>query len=420
MQAAVPQDIAQDVSRTTGTDVTTVPVFRGPAVDAAARERGARAFARADAVFLPDAAGPVTTPKARALIAHELVHVAQQRATGRTPDPTTPQGRRMEADAVAVERRYETTTAAGPELHHPPAPVPELAGPAQLATYATAPPDPAHSHFDIPAREEIVQLAESSAHRVVEEWSAPTNGGGGGFRRPSSGSPAPTFDRATRRQELEAEMLDEINADRSATGEPLLSSLEPEHVARLERRLDHEEITGERRGSRSGGGARTPLPPLVGGAFGDTVSFSQTIGGPQAQQTQQTPLQQAMAAQEAQRASTPDRRGATAAASRVGLAAALTGQTDADGRLPATDGGALGDTVSFTERQGADRYPGGRPPTAAPDRQDPGHGSEQEQIDLDRVDLEDLTNRLYDRLRGRLRLELLVDRERAGILTDFR
>ena len=76
----------------------------------------------------------------------------------------------------------------------------------------------------------------------------------------------------------------------------------------------------------------------------------------------------------------------------------------------------LGDTVSFTERLGDDRYPGGKPPERDKDM----HGSEQEPIDLDRLDLEDLTNRLYDRLRGRLRLELLVDRERAGVLTDFR
>ncbi|GAA4425691.1 hypothetical protein GCM10023148_28660 [Actinokineospora soli] len=422
VRAEVPQDIAQDVGRVTGTDLSTVPVFRGPAVDAAAQERGARAFARADAVFLPDAAGPVTTPKARALIAHELVHVAQQRVHGRVPDGA--QGRRMEAEPVAVERWYETTTAAGPELHHPPAPAPapELAGPAQLApTYATAPPDPAHSHFDVPAREEIVQLAESSAHRVVEEWSNPATGGSG-FRNPTS--PAPAFDRATRRQELEAEMLDEINADRAATGEPLLSGLEPQHVERLERRLDHEEITGERRGGRSSG-SRTPLPPLVGGAFGDTVSFTETIGGQQQQQAQQTPaqrnqqVQEALRQQEAQRQAQAQQQQQRTAPGRAGLAAALTGAAvDEDGRLPATEGGVLGDTVSFTERRGADRYPGGKPPQDA--AKDDRHGSEQEQIDLDRVDLEDLTNRLYDRLRGRLRLELLVDRERAGFLTDFR
>jgi len=41
-------------------------------------------------------------------------------------------------------------------------------------------------------------------------------------------------------------------------------------------------------------------------------------------------------------------------------------------------------------------------------------------VDLDHVDMEELSTRLYDRLRTRLRLELLVDRERAGLLSDFR
>ncbi|WP_156892983.1 hypothetical protein [Actinokineospora enzanensis] len=45
---------------------------------------------------------------------------------------------------------------------------------------------------------------------------------------------------------------------------------------------------------------------------------------------------------------------------------------------------------------------------------------EEADIDLDRLDLDDLSTRLYDRLRRKLRLELLVDRERAGLLTDFR
>lgn len=46
------------------------------------------------------------------------------------------------------------------------------------------------------------------------------------------------------------------------------------------------------------------------------------------------------------------------------------------------------------------------------------HG--QEMIDLDRLDLEDLTRRLYQRVRSDLRRELLVDRERSGRLNDMR
>jgi hypothetical protein len=39
---------------------------------------------------------------------------------------------------------------------------------------------------------------------------------------------------------------------------------------------------------------------------------------------------------------------------------------------------------------------------------------------LDATDLDELARRLYDRLRSRLRIELLVDRERAGLLVDHR
>jgi hypothetical protein len=41
-------------------------------------------------------------------------------------------------------------------------------------------------------------------------------------------------------------------------------------------------------------------------------------------------------------------------------------------------------------------------------------------IDLTRLDMEELSVRIYNHLRRRLRQELLVDRERAGLLTDYR
>jgi Domain of unknown function (DUF4157) len=43
-----------------------------------------------------------------------------------------------------------------------------------------------------------------------------------------------------------------------------------------------------------------------------------------------------------------------------------------------------------------------------------------EHLDLDHLDLDDLSERIYGRMRRLLRMELLVDRERAGLLTDFR
>jgi len=47
--------------------------------------------------------------------------------------------------------------------------------------------------------------------------------------------------------------------------------------------------------------------------------------------------------------------------------------------------------------------------------------ADRRHVDLDDpVDLDELATRLYGRLRSKLRLELIVDRERAGLLTDFR
>jgi hypothetical protein len=48
------------------------------------------------------------------------------------------------------------------------------------------------------------------------------------------------------------------------------------------------------------------------------------------------------------------------------------------------------------------------------------HAAHEPPIDLDRLDMEQLSVRIYDHLRRRLRQELLVDRERAGLLTDYR
>ena len=67
---AVPRDVADVVRRTHGSDVADVPVYRGPRVDDEARVRGARAFTRSGAVFLPDTAGPIGSTASRALLAH--------------------------------------------------------------------------------------------------------------------------------------------------------------------------------------------------------------------------------------------------------------------------------------------------------------------------------------------------------------
>jgi hypothetical protein len=87
--------------------------------------------------------------------------------------------------------------------------------------------------------------------------------------------------------------------------------------------------------------------------------------------------------------------------------------------------GAAG-TSGAGAAQGASSQAGGAPATAGgPAATHPatdahvGPGG-HDMIDLDRLDLEDLTRRLYERLRTTLRQELIVDRERAGYLSDVR
>ncbi|CRK58384.1 Vegetative cell wall protein gp1 precursor (Hydroxyproline-rich glycoprotein 1) [Alloactinosynnema sp. L-07] len=459
----VPPDLAGAVRQERGADVSDVPVFRGPAVDAEARSRGARAFAKDGAVYLPDSAGPITSGKTKALLAHELVHVVQQRTIGANlPGLSTPEGRRLEAEAVAAEHRH----AGLPDtpLIHPPHPTggaaPSLAGAAQLALTHTTPPDPTRSHFDQEAREEIQQVAESSAHRVLEEWHAPsaqadrerrsgtttppTAGGSFGdtvsfTERRGADATAPTrstsrtgpgraaartvgtTDRAARRQELEAEWLENLNMERASQGEPLLSYLEDADLERIERVIDQEEAGG---GGRTSGSSARPINPEEGGAFGDTVSFTTRSGDDLLSRT-------GAGAGRGGAGASP-----TAAAGRLSLAAALAqsggspaagsgGSSSQSDQLDPDAGTSFGDTVSFTERSGDDLYRGGRRPDSASSTGGSGstrdmHGSEEEPIDLDRVDIEDLAARLYDRVRSRLRLELLVDRERSGLLTDFR
>lgn len=105
LRDTVPHDILGMVRRTSGVDVSDVPIRRGQAVAEAARSFGARAFTRGAEVFLPAQEGPADEPVARGLLAHELTHAAQQRALGPDlPDETSPAGRALEAEAVTAER----------------------------------------------------------------------------------------------------------------------------------------------------------------------------------------------------------------------------------------------------------------------------------------------------------------------------
>jgi hypothetical protein len=92
--------------------------------------------------------------------------------------------------------------------------------------------------------------------------------------------------------------------------------------------------------------------------------------------------------------------------------------------------------ASFTSVQRADDAPApssAEPPPAAPVEaiseafEEPDIGAPSppaaapvSALQLDELDLDLLSRRLYERLRSQLRTELLVDRERSGLLSDLR
>lgn len=117
----------------TGADLSDVSVHRGPEVADAARDLQARAFTVGAQVHLPDDHGPLSAGAGRSLLAHELTHVAQQRALGPAmPPESSPLGQRLEAEAVAAERSAATGTTVRP---------PGVTGPASSLPLAQRAPD---------------------------------------------------------------------------------------------------------------------------------------------------------------------------------------------------------------------------------------------------------------------------------------
>ncbi|MFD9702944.1 DUF4157 domain-containing protein [Lentzea sp. NPDC059081] len=101
----VPADVVDHFRRELGTDVSGVPVHRGPEVSVRAAAMNARAFTTKGEVHLPQEAGSLESRGTKALLAHELTHVVQQR-TRPVPHECTEEGRRLENQARRVERAF--------------------------------------------------------------------------------------------------------------------------------------------------------------------------------------------------------------------------------------------------------------------------------------------------------------------------
>ncbi len=105
IDTVVPAALIAPLKQALGVDVSDVRVRRGEEVTDTARRLGARGFTADEVVHVPDGAGPLEGREAAPLLAHELTHAAQQRHFGTAlPGLETVVGKRLEADAVAVEQ----------------------------------------------------------------------------------------------------------------------------------------------------------------------------------------------------------------------------------------------------------------------------------------------------------------------------
>jgi hypothetical protein len=450
----VPAALANEVRTRQRADVTDVPVYRGPQVDEAAKTRGARAFAAGGAVFLPDEAGPTDSPKARGLLAHELVHAVQQRTLGpRLPAPDSPLGQHLEAEAQAAERFYggEAGAAEPPPLIHAPmpaqapAPEPDLSMAAQLATElaAAAPaPTPAQqalaSPFDSVTTEEVGKIATESARHVVAEWTNPmlypqnTQQQGQSSAAHSdtgshgSSSQRTAFNASARREQLMAAALATHNRN-LAPGESPVTSLSHDELAAIDRQITTEVQHHDTHGTS---------PHGAHGSHGSHGAHSR----PSARTTQQhQPAEQRHVAGSGaawmhaitgmNMSSGFGARGLTAPA----------GSADSWFDAPSDDpavarernrpfGERLADQMGLISPETTSMFDTDSWWQPADENEDDstaqGRGGSRggggSIAEMDGTELDELAARLYDRLRTKLRTELLVDRERAGMLTDFR
>ena len=398
----VPAPLANEVRTRQRADVSDVPVYRGPQVGATAKARGARAFAAGGAVFLPDEAGPTDSPRARGLLAHELVHAVQQRTLGpRLPAPDSPLGQRLEAQAQAAERFYggESGAPEPPPLIHAPAqahsaPEPDLSTPAQLATTLPAAPPPLNSPFDAETTEEVGKIATESARHVVAEWTNPL--------LHSQEPTTPSNHTGGRREQLVAAAIATHNRN-LAPGQPPVTTLSHDELAAI----DHQIATGAQNHRTPPHSPRRSQPAEPRYAAWSAAAWMHAITGAD---THYGFGERGLSAPSGSTDSwfeAPNDDPAAVKERNRPFAERLADQAG----LISSDTATMFDTDTWWEP--AEH-------TQGDDSASQGGARQGAVAEMDGVELDDLAARLYDRLRSRLRTELLVDRERAGLLTDFR
>jgi hypothetical protein len=95
-----------------------VRIDRSSSGASAASDLRANAFTSGDTIVLPASHGPLDSGRGRSLLAHELVHVGQQRRLGAAlPHEASAAGQQLEQEARSAERLVETPAAARLPAH---------------------------------------------------------------------------------------------------------------------------------------------------------------------------------------------------------------------------------------------------------------------------------------------------------------
>jgi hypothetical protein len=171
----VPAEVRTSLEPQLGVDLSGLRVHRGEESSQMAEALDARAFTVGGEVHVPASQGSLTSGSGQALLAHELVHVAQQRKLGpNLPEESSPQGRELESEARAMEQTWLAPASVVPPVPLlSPAPVPAAAAPAPAIPRpdeAPAPPaDAARSPqapVPAPAGPDIEQLTATLYDRV--------------------------------------------------------------------------------------------------------------------------------------------------------------------------------------------------------------------------------------------------------------
>ena len=422
-------------------DVGDRPIRRGPDASEAAKAVGARAFAHQGEVYLPAEEGPVDHPETRGMLAHELTHVIQQRELGPSlPDEGTPAGQVLEAHAAEAERWFSSRPGATE-----PTPIAEVT----------------QRRLRIVERP-IAQIARHVVDELLHSIEG-FNGGGSPFLAarltPTIATPGAMSSGLQRRAISPPEAMERLAADLRSGSPPTYAPADVldgwQQWTEEERQRYREEVRDafrEREGSEM---TDEKMRELFGDAEGMSSGSAADLkhlrelmddvesGRLLIPKEERDALQEQITALEGK-----DTKGGGGSAANEQLDALTALRTDIDeGRLAVTDSDRAGLDLQIATLQADEderkQKKKERDEKAAADKEKretereakdeqrkrqqlTGEGLSASERDeqmndmLDNIDVEALANRLYDRLRSQLRTELLVDRERAGLLADFR